>query len=90
MKTIKVGNHLPKEGVGINPIGVAITPDGSDAYVTNEVSNTVSVIKTSTNTVVKTVHVAIDPTDVAITPNGSEAYRNHLWLREREHHQDLY
>ena len=33
-----------------------------------------SVIKTSTNTVVKTVAVGSYPDGVAITPNGSDAY----------------
>ena len=37
-------------------------------------SNTVSVINTSTNKVVKTVRVGNGPTAVAITPNGSDAY----------------
>ena len=39
-----------------SPQGVAITPNGTYAYVTND-SGTVSVIKTSTNTIVKTVRV---------------------------------
>jgi YVTN family beta-propeller protein len=43
--------------VGAFPEGVAITPDGTRAYVTNE-SNTVSVIDTATNTVVATIPVA--------------------------------
>ncbi len=43
--------------VGIEPEGVAVTPDGKHAYVTNFGSNTVSVIDTATNTVVATVPV---------------------------------
>ncbi len=39
------------------PRGVAITPDGAFAYVTNGASNTVSVIATASNTVVATVGV---------------------------------
>jgi YVTN family beta-propeller protein len=39
--------------VGGDPTGVAVTPDGSKVYVTNEVSSgTVSVIATATNTVI--------------------------------------
>ena len=60
--------------VGGYPTGIAITPNGSDAYVTNVLSNTVSVISTSTNTVVKTVRVGSSPYWVAITPNGNDAY----------------
>ena len=38
--------------VGNEPLGVAFTPDGTQAYVANIGSNTVSVIATATNTVV--------------------------------------
>ena len=37
--------------VGTFPFAVAVTPDGTHAYVTNEFSNNVSVIDTATNTV---------------------------------------
>ncbi|PEQ55453.1 hypothetical protein CN469_28295 [Bacillus cereus] len=52
--------------VGNNPFGVAITPDGSFAYVTNFNIANVSVIDTSSNTVVTTVPVGISPFGVAI------------------------
>ncbi len=54
--------------VGVGSSGVAITPDGTRAYVTNQISNTVSVIDTTTNTVVVTVPVGVDPLGVAVTP----------------------
>src|SRR5262249_41470111 len=54
--------------VGVNPTGVAITPDGAFAYVTNFSSNTVSVINTATNTVVATVPAGSTPARIAITP----------------------
>ena len=76
--------------VGSGPVGVAITPNGSDAYVANRGSNTVSVIKTSINTVVKTVTVGTAPDGVAITPNGSDAYVANVGLQHRERHQDLH
>ena len=60
--------------VGTNPWGVAITPNGSYAYVTNYSSANVSVIATATNTVVATVTVGANPWGVAITPNGSYVY----------------
>jgi YVTN family beta-propeller protein len=50
------------------PSTVAITPDGSHAYVTNYNSNSVSVIDTATNTVTATVGVGEHPNGVAITP----------------------
>jgi YVTN family beta-propeller protein len=68
---------VAKVGVGVQPVGVAITPDGGFAYVVNAVSSTVSVIETATNTVVATVGVGNLPElliDVAITPDGGFAY----------------
>jgi YVTN family beta-propeller protein len=64
--------------VGSFPIEVAITPDGSRAYVANFSSNTVSVIDTDPasgdfNTVVDTVPVGIRPWGLAITPDPIEA-----------------
>jgi YVTN family beta-propeller protein len=49
------------------PTGIAITPDGGSAYVTNDEfsGGTVSVIDTQTNTVVKTISVGSSPEDVA-------------------------
>src|SRR5215467_16017685 len=56
--------------VGIDPRGVAITQDGTHAYVTNAVeSGAVSVIDSATNTVVATVPVGFNPYGVAITPS---------------------
>jgi YVTN family beta-propeller protein len=65
---------VAKVPVGNNPLGVAITPDGAFAYVTNFSSNTVSVIATATNTVVATVPVGRLPSSVAITPDGTLVY----------------
>src|SRR5271165_6125044 len=61
-------------GVGKDPDGVAITPNGSDAYVANSFSRSVSVINTATNKVAAVVPVENYPDAVAITPNGSDAY----------------
>ena len=60
--------------VGGDPVGVAITPDGSHAYVTNARGGTVSVIDTGTAAVIATVAVGTGPVGVAITPGGSHAY----------------
>ena len=61
--------------VGSAPFGVAITPDGAHAYVTNIRSHTVSVIDTGTNTVVATVTgLGLAPHRIAITPDGTRAY----------------
>lgn len=57
-----------------NPIKVAITPDGSLAYVTNLGSNNVSVINTSTNTVLATIPVGSEPYGIVASPDGSVIY----------------
>ena len=53
--------------VGVNPSGIAITPDGTRAYVATELG-TVSVIDTATNTVVATIPIGGEPLGIAITP----------------------
>jgi YVTN family beta-propeller protein len=58
---------------GSAPTAVAITPDGSRAYVTNHL-DTVSVVDIATNAMIETISVGFFPRDVAITPDGSRAY----------------
>jgi YVTN family beta-propeller protein len=60
--------------VGVAPSGVAITPDGSRVYVTNQNAASVSVIDRSTNTVIATVPVDFGPFGIAITNDGTRAY----------------
>ena len=60
------------------PNGIAITPDGKYAYVTNYFNDSVSVISTATNTVDKTVSAGSSPYGIAITPNGEYAYVTNL------------
>ena len=63
-----------EEPVGGGPSAVAVRPDGARAYVTNSLSNSVSVLDTATNTVVATVAVGAQPQGVAIRPDGARAY----------------
>ena len=60
----------------MTPAGIAITPDGTHAYVVNNDSNSVSVIDTHTNTVVwrRTSRRGGFPDGVAITSDGKHAY----------------
>jgi phospholipase C len=60
-----------------NPYGVAATPDGSQVWVTESGTNTVSVIPTggsAPNKIASTVVVGIYPHGIAITPDGKTAY----------------
>jgi len=63
--------------VGHMPYGVAVAPDGSKVYVTNEGSGSVSVIATNSNTVTSTIPLRISlqhPRGVAVTPDGSKIF----------------
>jgi YVTN family beta-propeller protein len=62
--------------VGSSPTGAAVTPDGTQVYVTNSShsSNSVSVIDTATNTVGATISVGSNPIGVAVTPDGTKVY----------------
>jgi len=63
--------------VGSEPSTIAITPDGTHAYVANNVGATVSVIEnasTNTPSVLTTLSVGSDPVAIAITPDGTHAY----------------
>ena len=56
------------------PHGIAVNPAGTFVYVTNNTSNTVSVIDAATNAVVATVPVGTSPVSVAVNPAGSVVY----------------
>ncbi len=65
--------------VGTGPGYVAISPDGSVAYVVNEVpslssNGSVSVINTATNTVSAIIPLGLGPIMPAITPDGSKVF----------------
>ena len=56
--------------VGLNPIAVGISADGTLAYVANLNSNSLSVIDTDIDMVVATVTGIVTPRDVDATPDG--------------------
>jgi YVTN family beta-propeller protein len=60
--------------VGVIPYAVAVNPAGTRVYVTNQSSNTVSVIDAATNTVTATVAVGATPQGIAFNPSGTRAY----------------
>ena len=45
-----------------------------NAYISNALDNTVSVVSTATNTVTATIPVGVSPTGVAVSPDGSKVY----------------
>ena len=61
--------------VGYVPTAIAITPDGTRAYVTSSAEDRVYIIDTATNTVSGlAIPVGNNPQGIAITPDGSRAY----------------
>ena len=67
------GATLKPIPVGSYPEAVVVTPDGRMAYVANKVPGSVTVIRTRTGTVVKTIPVPGPQgmtTVIGITPNG--------------------
>lgn len=62
-----------------NPISIAITPDGTKAYVADSGANQVSIINLATNTVIGVVndtalHSLSNPFFITITPDGTKGY----------------
>src|SRR5437879_4579419 len=68
-----VANIIFPTDLGADPWGVALTPDGTRAYVTDRTGR-VWVIDTGTNSVVATLTGFGSPTGIAITPDGARAY----------------
>ncbi len=69
-----ITNRRPSSGtvgVGVNPSGLAVTPDGSRVYVANRFSQTVSVINRQVGVTTISDPSFAEPVDVAITPDGT-------------------
>src|SRR4029453_4857424 len=69
-----VRNKIAEIAVGIEPRGVAVSPDDRLAYVTNGVSGTVSIVNLGQRRVVKTIPVGTEPRGCALTADGSLLY----------------
>src|SRR5690606_10035835 len=68
------GEVLATLEVGIEPEGVAVSPDGRWVYITAETSNTISVIDTRTSAVVESFLVDVRPRGAAFSPTLPRAY----------------
>jgi len=60
--------------VGSQPWGVAVSPNGATAYVSNTASNSISVIDLSSMSVTSTIPSINAPLGVALTPDGAQVY----------------
>ena len=76
-----------------NPLGVAVSPDGSKVYVANSyLGNTVSVIDTATNTVTATIPVGIVPIGRGGNPGRQQGLCHEPEIQHRvgDRHGDQY
>ena len=62
----------PITGLGANPFGLAVTPNGKEVWIANTTGNTVSVFDIKTSKLLTAITVGGGPADVA--PNGKTAY----------------
>ncbi len=75
------GVHVPDGGslgcahTGAKPHGVALSPDGDRVYVSNEGSDSVTVVDAATMRAVSQVKVGHEPNQVALSPSGDR-----LWV----------
>jgi len=65
-------------GVGNEPYGIAITPNGDSLYVANSLDATITVISTLANQEVRTINLPTErPWGVTVTPDGRFVYVCH-------------
>jgi len=70
----KTGKIIEEIRVGLEPEGVAISPDGKTVMVTSESSNMVHVIDVAAHKVIANILVAARPRGLAFSRDGSRAY----------------
>jgi DNA-binding beta-propeller fold protein YncE len=66
-----VGAAIP---VGADPVAIAVTPDGSTAYVVSAGDGTITPISLASDSAGSPISVGVDPMAIAITPSGATAY----------------
>ncbi|HHN77522.1 MAG TPA: hypothetical protein ENK11_02450, partial [Phycisphaerales bacterium] len=60
--------------VGIDPVAVAVEPGGSFAWVSNYVSDSISVVSLGTGEVVDVLEAGDEPSTIAFSADGTTAY----------------
>ena len=66
-KTRQIVTRIPVE---VTPYQTVLTPDGRHLFVSNWSSESVSVIDTATNKVIRTLHVGMNPNDMKLSSDG--------------------
>jgi YVTN family beta-propeller protein len=61
-------------GIGSNPSYVAVSSDGTRAYVTLSGTGAVVAIDTASNTISTSYSMTVFPKNLAVTPNGAKVY----------------
>jgi YVTN family beta-propeller protein len=59
---------------GSYPCGIAISSDGTKAYVCLSIANKLAVVNLTSGSVTQQINVGIAPYDVVLAPNGNTAY----------------
>ncbi len=75
--SISVSNstYIPNVVKGLNnPSGVSVSSNGAYVYVENYGNNTISIINSSTNKILKSIKRSYEPSGMAISPNGAYVY----------------
>ena len=71
---LPVNSVVATPAVGDSPRAVALSPDGSRAYVANTDDDTVTVLNTADNSTVRTITVGDRPTAIALNSTGGTVY----------------
>ncbi|MBI2875922.1 MAG: hypothetical protein HYY20_03485 [Candidatus Tectomicrobia bacterium] len=66
-----------RQGVGVAPAALAITPDGRKVVVASPGSNTVGIIDLENPQAIATIPVGDEPGALALTPDGRKAVVAH-------------
>ncbi|MBO9621486.1 MAG: hypothetical protein J7500_02115 [Sphingomonas sp.] len=66
-RTRAIVTRIPVE---VSPYQLVLTPDGRRLFVSNWSSESVSVIDTATNQVIRTLHVGMNPNDMKLSADG--------------------